>query len=70
MATTITHGRTRGHPRPSIFHRILACAVDSRQRQARRQVNALLLGLDDAALASFGGARRTLDEACRGPLPL
>jgi hypothetical protein len=53
-----------------ILRRILAGAIDARQRQADRQVNALLLSLDEGTLATFGCIRTGLHDSTGGPLPL
>ena len=72
MATTLPTRRIGGHSDHSrgVLRRLLAGAIDARQRQARRQVNALLSEFDEAILATFGYARHVVDERCRGPLPL
>ncbi len=69
---TMTFGdvRNRTAPPRGILRRALARMIASRESHARRQVNAYLLGLDDATLAALGYDRKTLEDAGRGSLPL
>jgi len=53
-----------------VLRRAVARAVAVGEHQSRRRVNAHLLGLDDAGLATVACDRRALDEAGRGQFPL
>ena len=53
----------------SVLRRAVARAIAVRERQSRRRVNAYLLGLDDAGIATFASDRRSVDEAGRGAFP-
>ena len=53
-----------------VMRRALARTMALREHHARRRVNAYLLGLDDATLATYGYARSALEEAGRGAFPL
>ena len=53
-------------PSRGLFRRALARMMAAREIQARRAVNAYLLGLDDSTLATFGYDRRALEESGRG----
>jgi hypothetical protein len=44
--------------------------IASREQHARRQMNAHLLGRDDATLAALGYDRQTLEQAGRDGYPL
>ena len=46
--------------RPSIFRRVLSSMIEARQRQAARQVNTILLDMDDATLEACGYNRAEL----------
>jgi hypothetical protein len=56
---------SRGCPRPSV-----ARLIAVRDVPPRRRVNAWLVGLDDAGIATGGSDRRALAEAGRGQFPL
>ena len=71
MATT-TFGdvRNRTAPPRSILRRAMSNMIATREPQARRRVNAYLLGLDDATLAALGYDRNVLEDAGRGLAPI
>jgi len=46
--------------RPTVFRRVLNAMVESRQRNAQRQINNYLLDLDDATLSGYGYNREEL----------
>ena len=48
----------------------MARTMALREHHARRRVNAYLLGLDDATLATYGYSRSALEQAGRGAFPL
>lgn len=48
--------------RPTVFRRVLNAMVESRQRNAQRQINSYLLDLDDATLSSYGYNREDLTK--------
>ena len=56
---------SRSGPRPAV-----ARMIATRDVPPRRRVNAFLLGLDDAGLATVACDRRALEEAGRGQFPL
>ena len=45
---------TQRAPRPSLLARIATAIIDARMAQARRQVDAHLMTMDDATLARYG----------------
>jgi hypothetical protein len=49
---------------------MVARMIATRDVPPRRRVNAFLLGLDDAGLATVACDRRALEEAGRGQFPL
>ncbi|WP_421722862.1 hypothetical protein [Bauldia sp.] len=53
-----------------ISRRVLGRATVVREAPARRSINAHLLGLDDAALATFGYDKLAVEEAGRGRFPV
>ncbi|MCP4386125.1 MAG: hypothetical protein GY798_32750 [Hyphomicrobiales bacterium] len=53
----------------SVSRRVLRRALAIGEAPARRSVNARLLGLDNAALATFGYDVRAVEEAGRGRFP-
>jgi hypothetical protein len=71
MATT-TFGDVfaRSAPPRGILRRAVARLVAAREAEARRRVNAHLLGLDDATLAALGYDRAVLEAAGHGRVPL
>ena len=56
-------------PSRGILRRALARMIAAREQQARRQMNAHLLGRDDATLAALGCDRATLEQAARDGYP-
>lgn len=66
MATT-TFGRvTSGASGHGAFRRAFERLLVAREIQARRHVNAYLLGLDDATLKSYGYDRASLERSGGG----
>lgn len=53
-----------------VSRRVLGRMLAVREAPARRSVNAHLLGLDDATLATFGYDVRAVEEAGRGRFPV
>ena len=69
---TIVAGDIGGRATPGrgVMRRVLGRMISAREERARQSVNAYLLGLDDATLATFGYERKALEEAGRGRFPL
>ncbi len=71
MATRVA-GEIGGRTTPGrgVVRRVLGRMLSVREERARQSVNAYLLGLDDATLATFGYDRKALEEAGHGRFPL
>ncbi len=62
MATMVLgDAGVRQAPARGVLRRTVARLVAAREHEARRQVRAYLLGLDDATLATYGVDRDHLD---------
>jgi hypothetical protein len=71
MTTTILGDfGSRASPGRGALRRVVARVLAKREAQARRTINSMLLGYDDATLATFGYDRKSLEEAGRAPFPL
>jgi hypothetical protein len=70
MATTFGDCGGRAGLARGVLRVAVARSIAQRELPSRRRINAFLLGLDDAGLATFAGDRRALEEAGRGPFPL
>lgn len=70
MASTPGDMNGRAAPGRGIMRRALGRVLAAREARARQSVNAYLLGLDDATLATFGYDRKAIEEAGRGRFPL
>jgi len=70
--TTRTPGDigSRAAPVRGVSRQVLARALAVREAPPRASINAHLLGLGDANLATFGYQRVALDHAGRGRFPL
>jgi hypothetical protein len=53
-----------------VLRRAVARSIAQREMQSRRRINAYLLGLDDAGLATVACDRRAIEEAGQGRFPL
>jgi hypothetical protein len=69
-ATMLGDTSVRAIPSRSMPRRSVARLIAVRDVPPRRRVNAFLIGLDDAGLATAGCDRRALAEAGRGQFPL
>ena len=60
--TAVLHGTmpSARPTRPSIVRRVLNAMIESRQREAQRHVNSILLDMDDSTLAACGYSRQDL----------
>ncbi len=71
MAMTVYDGAGgRAAPAHGVLRHAVARMVVGRVRSADRRMNAHLLGLDDAGVATIASDRRALEEAGRGQFPL
>ncbi|SDB39893.1 hypothetical protein [Bauldia litoralis] len=60
----------RATPGRGVLRRVLGRMMSAREERARQSINAYLLGLDDATLATFGYDRKAIEEAGSGRFPL
>lgn len=71
MAMTILEGAGgRSAPAHGVLRPAVARMIVGRVHRSARRVDAGLLGLDDAALATVGSDRRALEQAGWGQFPL
>ncbi len=70
MATTFGDCGGRAGLARGVLRVAVARSIAQRELPSRRRINAFLLGLDDAGLATFASDRRAVEEAGRGPFPL